>query len=214
MLENTQQTKKETEIFLVRHGETFAKTTNNPVGAPFVCGSGSEVSRNTHLTDAGKEGMFKVGQNYEGVQFDAVIVSDLIRSRESAEAFLEGAGLPSMENEIIVDPRITEINYGEDDGVAEEIVKEKKKKFFAENPQYNGDLSFAFPGAESFKSAGERMRNAISDISKQYAGKKVLIISHSGAMRAFTGNVVPGKDLKFGEVIKIKGNGENLELID
>lgn len=200
------------EIFLVRHGETFAKTSENELGVPFVCGSGAEISRNTHLTPNGKEQMFKVGQDYVGQNFDVVIISDLVRSRESAEEFLKGAGQEQLIDSLIINENISEINYGEDDGVAEEKVKEKKKKFFAENPQYNGDLTFAFPGAESFARAGERMRKQIKKIAKEYPGKKVLVISHSGSMRAFMGNVISGQDLKFGEVIKLKSDGAKVSL--
>jgi broad specificity phosphatase PhoE len=153
--------------------------------------------------------MFEVGQNYKEVDFDVVIVSDLVRSRESAEAFLKGAGKENLIDKIIVNQGVTEINYEEDDGVAEAKVKEKKKKFFTENPDKNGDLSFAFPGAESFADAGERMKKTLKKIDEEYPGKKVLIISHSGSMRALVGNVVPGKDLNFGKVVKIKIDNED-----
>lgn len=191
------------EIFLVRHGETYAKTNENDLGEPFVCGSGSEISRNTHLTENGKKQMFEVGEQYKEVDFDMVIVSGLVRSYESALAFLKGAEKENLIDEIIVNPGVTEINYGEDDGVAEKIVIEKKKKFFKEFPDKNGDLSFAFPGAESFQEAGSRMREEIKKIYKKHAGSKILVVSHSGSMRALVGNVVPGKDLNFGEVVKI-----------
>lgn len=197
--------KKETKIFIVRHGETFAKTSQNELGMPFVCGSGSEISRNIHLTPNGKMQMEKNGGNYRDVKFDICIISDLIRSRETAEAFLKGAVQEGAET--LVDPRVTEINYGEDDGISEDIVKQKKKTFFADETKTAEEYDLS-RGGETFFQAGIRMRDAIKDISEKYPEKKILIISHSGSMRAFTGNIIPGQDLKFGEVLKVGVHGD------
>jgi uncharacterized phosphatase len=211
-----------TEIFLVRHGETYAKTIENELGEPFVCGSGSELSRDTHLTDNGKKQMYEVGKNFQSTIFDIVIISDLIRSKESAEEFLKGAGQENLINEMMVDPDISEINYGEDDGVSELKVKEKKQKYFADYPEHNNNFEFAFPGAESFAKAGKRMRDALVNITNKYPNKKVLILSHSGSMRALhlTGQISEpdtgiaiGQDLKFGEVMRLKFIDEKLEII-
>jgi broad specificity phosphatase PhoE len=135
---------------------------------------------------------------------------------------LAGSGDQNKSVEIIVDPQVTEINYGEDDGVGEELVKEKKKKFFAEYPEKNGDFDFAFPGAESFAAAGKRMKNALLEIAKKYPGKKILVVCHSGSMRALhlTGHisdpnskVAIGQDLKFGQIMLLVSDGEGLEVI-
>jgi broad specificity phosphatase PhoE len=203
---------KYTEIFLVRHGETYAKTNENELGLPYVCGSGSRISRNTHLTENGKQQMFGVGEKYKYVTFDVVVISDLVRSRESALAFLDGAGQNVLQAQIIENPNITEIDYGQDDGVSEEKIKEKKKNFFSD-PNKTAVEYDTLRGGETFEQAGKRMKNALTEIAQTYPNKKVLIISHSGAMRAFAGNIVVSQDLKFGEVMRIKANGENLEII-
>lgn len=215
---------KNTEIYLVRHGETYAKTIENSLGIPYVCGSGSEISRKTHLTGKGKQQMFEIGkENFLNTKFDMVIISDLIRSRESAEALLAGSGEQNNGVKIIVNSRVTEINYGEDDGISEEVVKEKKKKFFELHPEKNGDFNFAFPGAESFTQAGERMKKALLEIAKTNPGKIILVVSHSGSIRALflTGQVIDshskiviGQDLKFGEIMKLTSDGEKLQVLN
>jgi broad specificity phosphatase PhoE len=211
MIENSKETKKETEIYLVRHGETFAKTNENQLGMPFVCGSGSEICRITHLTDNGKKQMYEVGEKYKNTKFDLVVVSDLPRSIQSAEEFLKGSGQEKLIKEIVSDARLTEIDYGEDDGVAEEEIKEKKRNFFADKTKTAEEYD-KLRGGETFAEAGKRMREAILDISRKCPNKKVLIISHSGSMRALAGNIVPGQDLKFGEVLKIVCDGQDFIL--
>lgn len=203
-----------TEIYLVRHGETFAKTKENPLGVPFVCGSGSEISRSTTLTEEGKEGMRKVGEQYKDTKFDAVcVISDLIRSEQSAVEFLKGAGQTDFE--LVIDPRVSEIHYGDDDGMPEDKIKAKKDEFFKDREKTGrtGEDYDKARGGETFAQAGVRMREALIDIASKYPGKKVLIVSHSGSIRALMGNVVPGQDLKFGEVVKFKVEGENIQQV-
>jgi broad specificity phosphatase PhoE len=201
-----------TYIYLVRHGETFAKTVENELGAPFVCGSGSEISRSTHLTENGKQQMFQVGQNYKDVSFDIAIVSDLVRSRESAEEFLKGAGQLSLVDKIIVYEGVTEIDYGTDDGMLEATVKEKKKLFFSDSTKTAEDYD-NFRGGETYSAASARMKQTLFNLAKNNLDKNILVLSHSGSMRAFLGNVVPGQDLDFGQVVKLAFDGEVLHLV-
>jgi broad specificity phosphatase PhoE len=219
---NTEQKEgvKETTFYIVRHGETEAKANPTENGGPLVSGR-----LNTPLTEKGISEMKKVGEGYKNIKFDKVFISPLTRSEQSALAFLEGA--EQMHIELVEDGAIIEINYGPHEGMPASEVDKIKKAFFGseEGKQVDG-LGYSFPGEhpeygkqESFREGAERFSSALKRLAKENPGQNVLVISHSGIMRALqlTGKITNngaeiGKDLKFGEVIKVTSNGENLEL--
>lgn len=220
-LEKKEKT-NEAMFYVVRHGETEAKTNPEEKGGPLVSGR-----LNTPLTAKGINEMFGVGEKYKNTKFDIVYISPLTRSEQSALAFLKGA--EQMHIELIEDGAIIEINYGPHEGKPASQVDLEKKAFFGSDEGKKVDgLGYKFPGLhpefgeqESFREGAERFSNALKRLAKENLGKNVLVISHSGIMRALqlTGKITSagaeiGKDLKFGEVIKIKSDGESLELID
>lgn len=210
------------ELYVVRHGETEAKANSQENGGPLVSGR-----LNTPLTENGKKGMFEVGENNKAVAFDVAYVSPLLRSHQSAEEFLKGAGQEGLINTIIEDADLLEINYGPHEGMpASEVDKQKKAFFGTDEGKAVDGLGYKFPGShpefgeqESFREGAERYSKALEKIAKENPGKNVLVISHSGVMRALqlcgkieSAGAAIGKDLKFGEVIKIKSDGQSLEL--
>ncbi|MDB5187739.1 MAG: phosphoglycerate mutase [Candidatus Kaiserbacteria bacterium] len=207
------------KLFLVRHGETAAKTNDLANGGPLVSGR-----LDTPLTENGKKSMIETGKNYKNIAFDAVFVSPLARSHDSAQAFLEGAEQSHLIP--IVDPDLIEINYGIHEGMPVTEVAQQKKEYFAAHPQDNNNFDFAFPGqhpifgsAESFKKGALRFKAALTRIAGEYQGKNILIVSHSGIMRALqlTGEVenrgvTVGGDVPFGDMLILKSDGHMLEL--
>ena len=108
--------------------------------------------------------------------FDAVISSNLIRAVETA-VIVSGF----TPNEIIKDDRLRELNFGDWEGMHHVEVKEKHKE--AWESWCNDWKNAAPPKGESFFEIYIRVKSCIEDILKEYKGKKVLIVSHQGAMR-------------------------------
>lgn len=199
-----------TEIWIFRHGETEVKVLGKEFGGPLVCGHFK-----TKLTDRGKEQAFVVGTQHIQIPFDICYVSKLERSEESAIEFLRGAKQRHVE--IVDDKNLDEVNYGGHDGMKEELVKKDKENYFANNPS---GTSFAFSGdtttlqgdekkeflereekygrAESFDEAGKRYFETLQKIAKENQGKRILVLGHSGAMRAFE-QYAGIKEVKVGE---------------
>ena len=213
------------KLYVVRHGETVAKTNKNAEGVldPLVSGW-----LDTPLTEKGIGEMFAVGKKYKDIRFDAVFCSPLIRSRQSAKAFLEGAGQSDLYLQIVELPELLEINYGRHEGMsASEVDKEKKAFFGTDEGKAVDGLGYSFPGThpeygeqESFRVGADRYAQALKNLASSNDGQNILVISHSGVMRALqlcgkiqSAGAEIGKDLKFGEVILLESDGEKLDLV-
>lgn len=104
----------------------------------------------------------ELGERYKGQTFDAIFCSDLQRSYKSAEIAF-GEKYP-----IIKDARLRECNYGDFTQNPSEIVDEQKLKRIHE----------PFPNGESYTQTNMRMKDFLLELSKEYNGKKVMIIGH------------------------------------
>lgn len=222
MENNSKQKNNLMHFFIVRHGETEAK--NNPLER-----GGSLVSGHleTPITKKGKEDMEKVGAQYKDIKFDVCYISPLARSRESAAAFLKGAEQEWLLEDLKVREDLIEINYGPHEGMPVSVVSKIKKDFFEspEGKKVDG-LGYIFPGMhpiygeqESFRAGASRYSLALKKIAQENPGKNILVISHSGVMRALqlcgeisSRGVAIRQDLKFGEVIELVSDGFTLDL--
>ena len=100
------QSRKEknmTEFYIVRHGRTFA----NAAGLK----QGIINTPQTYLTDEGRAQAQLLAQNFDLRDFDALYVSPLERTKQTAAILNEEAQLP-----VIEDGRLLEISYGDWDG--------------------------------------------------------------------------------------------------
>ncbi len=201
----------EATLYLVRHGETKAKAPDDGLEA-VVSGR-----LDSPLTERGMLQMEVLGEKYRHILFDAVYIAPLIRSRQSAEAFLRGAaqsGVPVTEIDAL-----SEINYGPFEGKPVSEFERAKKAFFASAEGKSADgLAHTFPGShpefgpqESYRAAAERFALALKNIAREHPGKTVLVISHSGIMKALQlcGYITSAgarvhEDIPFGEVIIIR----------
>jgi len=112
----------------------------------------------------------------QNVSFDAVISSSLIRAVVTAVVVSGFAP-----EEIIRDDRLRELNFGDWEGIHHKEIKEKQKEAW-EN--WRSDWKNAAPpGGESFSEMYVRVKSCIEDILREYKGKRVLVVSHQGAMR-------------------------------
>jgi broad specificity phosphatase PhoE len=114
------------------------------------------------LSELGIKQSQELGERRSSEHFDAVFCSDLQRSYKTAEIAF-GNKFP-----IIRDERLRECNYGDlTQHPSEEVETEKLHRI--ETP---------FPNGESYYQTGERMKNFLGDLKKNYDDKTVMIIGH------------------------------------
>lgn len=153
------------EIFLIRHG----RTEYNRLG--IWQGSGVDSS----LDAEGLSQAEKFFEHYREQEFDLVFHSNLRRSKETVQSFIDH-GVEAIET-----PLIREISWGRFEGhphTTESISTYKKIVDAWSRDQYE----FSFPGGESARDLEERLRDFVENL-KQVKGKKVLVCSHGRAIR-------------------------------
>jgi alpha-ribazole phosphatase len=151
-----------TFIDLLRHGETM--------NSHRYCGS-----TDYPLTQLGWTQMWRTIEK-NPPQWQQIITSPLIRCTDFAHMLGQHYLIP-----VIQDARIQEIHFGEwEDRSAAELMQTDADALsrFWHNP-----LSYPPPHGEYLLDFEARVLSAWHDIQQQYAGKKILLITHSGVIR-------------------------------
>ena len=134
------------------------------------------------LSDLGINQARQMGERYAGRPFDAIFCSDLQRSYKTAQLAF-GDKFP-----IITDARLRECNYGDLNRAPKKDIETMKAEA-VETP---------FPNGESYKDTSARMKAFLQDLSKDYAGKTVLIIGHRATQYGLEEHV---KGLKLTDIV-------------
>jgi isoleucyl-tRNA synthetase len=132
-------------------------------------GSVSSVFR---LTDKGRQQVADSAKNFkklhEDVLIDLVIVSPILRTRETADIFIENFGL--TKDKIVIDERIREYDPGILDG---HKISELKDII-------NGQDRFTWKpdGGENYQDIKKRMGDFLYEMENKYSNKSILIVTH------------------------------------
>ncbi len=148
-----------TEIILARHGETEWNV--------------AEVFRgriDVELNETGTKQAELLAGHLSSLKIDAVYSSPLKRALKTAE-------LIARYHKLAVDiaPGLTDLNYGEWQGLPHQEVKEKYKELYAEwteNPHL-----VKMPAGESLADVRERAVAVVDDIVTRYKGT-IVLVSH------------------------------------
>lgn len=134
------------------------------------------------LSPLGLEQSQELGTRRAGEHFDAVFCSDLMRATKTAEIAFTGRDIS-----IIKDARLRECDYGEFTQADSHVVEAMKIECVAS----------PFPGGESYEQTTARMADFLTDLARDYAGKRVLIIGHRATQYGLENviNKVPLKDI-------------------
>lgn len=152
-----------TKFIFVRHGESL----KNTLGII----DGSDKPR-LPLTDKGKADAEKVGESLTSESIDAIFSSPFARTQETAEIINQFCKL-----DIEYDDRLREVFLGDMD---QKIRKEIQSQYDEAHDKYLTDRDFRFSGGgESANDILVRMKDFITDISKKYPGKTVIVVSHA-----------------------------------
>lgn len=157
-----------TKFIFVRHGESLGNAVRVMLG-------------HTDL-DLSEKGYVQAEATAEALRFekiDYVYSSDLLRAMNTALPHAQMRGL-----EVIGSRELREVKIGlwEGRSVAE-IIEEYGEVF--ERDWHRGFGTFAFPGGESTRHAGERFYAEVVRIAERHPGKTVLIAAHAAVIRAF-----------------------------
>ena len=166
-------------ITLVRHGQTASSARKAYSGR-------SDIP----LTDTGREQARQAAQRLTTAGVDAVICSPLIRARDTAQAIADATGAP-----LIVDERLTEVDYGAFEGLDRDGAREQIGAPFE---AWRADpFGAPVPGMEPLDDALHRARAATADAIAAHAHP--VIVGHQGILRIVLvalGQMQPGDYFK------------------
>lgn len=191
-----------TELVLIRHGETdwnrelrFQGQVDVPLNA-----TGHEQAR-------------RVAERLAGERFDALYVSDLIRTRQTADPTAERLGLAGQ-----YDAALREQNFGRVDGMRTEDIQRQHADAWAQWVQFRED--FAFDGAESVRAFHARVLGAVRRLVAAHAGQTLLVVTHGGVLdmvyRSAKGLSLSGPrqcDIPNGGINRVRFRGESIDIL-
>lgn len=161
------------EIYIIRHGETIWNREFRLQGCADI-----ELSNN------GREGAVKAGEELKNIKFDAVYSSPLKRAYETARIICRDRNI-----EINVDERLREISFGSYEGKTYDELEKEGVKFslFFDKPE-----SFVpAKDAESFESLIKRAKSFIDELILKYGNtdKRVMVVAHGAMNKALMLNI-------------------------
>ncbi|MGW5743947.1 histidine phosphatase family protein [Amycolatopsis sp. NPDC003861] len=157
-----------TEIFLVRHGESAPARGD----APFDLVDGQA---DPDLAPEGRDHAQRVGVRLAGERIDAIYVTTLRRTVQTAAPLAEKLGLTP-----VVEPDLREIHLGDwENGLFRKYTAEGHpivERLWAEQ---RWDV---IPGAESDERFGARLRGALTRIAAAHPDQRVAVFTHGGVI--------------------------------
>ena len=156
---------KETEIILIRHGETDWNSQQRMQG-----------HSNSDLSEVGRGQIQALGELMKNVSFDHIYSSDSLRARQTAEAITQYSG-----HTLQFDQRIREKNLGVFEGLTSTEAKERHPEIYrlfkTAGPNYVIDEG------ESTQQLLERALEFIEEIRLRHPQERVVMVTHGGVVR-------------------------------
>ncbi|HBM45430.1 MAG: hypothetical protein UR85_C0011G0024 [Candidatus Nomurabacteria bacterium GW2011_GWF2_35_66] len=189
------KTKRPILLVIVRHGESLRNELRN--GNRYLNSEeNSAIIKNVPdpkipLTKLGKKQSLITGRviREKFGYFDVVYDSGYLRTRETREEIMRAYSSEELAKTKI---RSSHLIREREPGYAYNMTQEDVNKFFPYLDPYwkkYGPFYSRPPGGESQTDVCERVYRFIGMLFSQRAGKKVLVITHGGAMRAFRFNL-------------------------
>jgi probable phosphoglycerate mutase len=167
------------ECWMVRHGETIENRTR------VIAGQNASP-----LTEHGQEQAKLLGKRLQHVGFDAIYISDLNRTKQTADAIIRAMG-PDHRVKAFTDRRLREKKCGEGyEGQPIGYIEQMRK--------LSGQSHRVFrPAAgESWEDVSKRAHSFLLEILSRYCTspehKRILIITHGGFISEFLSLAVGG----------------------
>ncbi|MCK8817384.1 alpha-ribazole phosphatase [Natroniella sulfidigena] len=162
----------ETEVILVRHGETEWNRDFKFQG-----------SKDIELSAEGKEQGAKLAARFASEKIDKVYSSNLTRAYQTASLVAEKHDL-----EVIQVDGLQEINFGKWEGMT---YQEINKEFdFTVDEWMKDPANKKPPAGESLKQLEKRTVKALEKVLEEEEGNKIVIVSHGGVIRTLLCNLL------------------------
>jgi len=150
-----------TEIYCVRHGQSIHNQQQTIAG-----------QLDSELTPLGFEDARSVAAAIGRSDFEIVYCSDLLRARQTAETIMNTLQFSCP---VRYSRLIRELDYGR---FTEKTVEETFKIL-----NYKRDPGQPYPEGESFNDMQARVRQFLSQMLDESAGKHILVVAHAGSIR-------------------------------
>lgn len=150
------------KLYLMRHGETDGNKARILQGR-----------KDMPLNENGRDQAELAREDLKGILFDAYYVSPLSRAIQTAE-LVTG----KTRDAFVIEDRIVEISFGNQEGKTLEELGPEFQKFFLEPQNY-----VPIQGAESFESLIARVADFLEDM-KTRDQENILVVSHGAAIHA------------------------------
>ena len=156
---------KETEIILIRHGETEWNSQKRMQG-----------HSNSDLSSVGQAQIQALGQWMKIVPFDHIYSSDSLRAKQTAEAITQFSG-----HELKIDLRLREKNLGVFEGLTSEEARERHPEVF--RLFKTAGSKYVIDEGESTQQLQDRALEIVNEIRIKHPEERVLLVTHGGFIR-------------------------------
>jgi len=156
---------KETEIILIRHGETEWNSQKRMQG-----------HSNSNLSEVGRGQIQALGELLKNVSFDHIYSSDSLRTSQTAEAITQYSG-----HTLQFDQRIREKNLGVFEGLTSTEAKERHPEVY--RLFKTAGANYVIDEGESTQQLLERALEFIEEIRLRHPQERVVMVTHGGVVR-------------------------------
>jgi len=163
---------KETEIILIRHGETEWNSQQRMQG-----------HSNSDLSSVGQAQIQALGQWMKNVPFDHIYSSDSLRAKQTAEAITQFSG-----HELKIDLRLREKNLGVFEGLTSEEARERHPEVF--RLFKTAGSKYVIDEGESTQQLQDRALEIVDEIRIKHPEKRVLLVTHGGFVRVLMKHIL------------------------
>jgi broad specificity phosphatase PhoE len=174
-------------IWLVRHGESagnVARDQAEAAGLPMI-----EIAHRDMDVPLSETGVHQartlgawIGRQPQPQRPTVSLVSPYVRAQDTARLALEASGCDEVELE--VDERLREREFG----ILDRLTRAGIEQRFPEQSAARAFLGKFYhrpPGGESWADVALRLRSVLDTIGRQYAGERLLIVSHQVVILVF-----------------------------
>lgn len=164
--------KMNTEIFLIRHGETVWNTKKLIQG-----------QLDSPLTDNGIRQSNLLSKRIKKINPDIIYTSDLKRAIDTANIINQ-----HINKDVIKISGVRERHWG----VFQGADWPKVKKFFPTQYKYykNDSKNYTIPNGESYNQVTKRTMDTLSDIIKNHENQKIVVVTHGGVISPLIRNLL------------------------
>jgi probable phosphoglycerate mutase len=189
-----------TEILLVRHGESEAAVPGKPFA--LVDGQGDPA-----LATAGQDQAVRVGERLRRLPIDAVYVTSLRRTQETAAPLCEHLGISP-----IIEADLREVHLGEwEGGVFRIKVHEQDPIYRQMQEEQRWDV---IPGAESREELELRIQRGLARIAAKHPNQLVVAVVHGGVIGHILASATSARPFAFqgadngsiSHIVMVEGN--------